>query len=289
MTNRKTLKRKHAEALIAQDHLQASNYLGERQRRTVRQKTGSGNQRTAVQVSSCTHCQTSSGGHQQSQWCSCPITLVETDWSAAMDEVAHLPEDSSAAGSTNKLACGLSLRCVHKDSQLQPALEELQQSMQDCVLAIDLEWKPDMRKGHSNDIALMQLASSHHALLIRVCRLTKEGKQSLVAFLRQSSFCIVAFGWDGCDERKMRQTFFGAGKQKFAAFVDILRLNNQLGYGPNGLSSMSSQVLGLSLRKDKQVSMSNWEAPALTQMQICYAAFDAWITGAIYRSLQVAS
>lgn len=62
----------------------------------------------------------------------------------------------------------------------------------------------------------------------------------------------MAFGWDGSDERKMQQTF-GAGKQDFSAFVDLLRLNNQLGYGPNGLSSMSRQVLGLSLQKDKEV------------------------------------
>lgn len=71
---------------------------------------------------------------------------------------------------------------------------------------------------------------------------------------RQSTFCIVAFGWDGSDERKMQQTF-GAGKQDFSAFVDLLRVNNQLGYGPNGLSSMSQQVLGLHLRKDKEVTV----------------------------------
>ena len=55
---------------------------------------------------------------------------------------------------------------------------------QDNVLGLDLEWPADYAKGQSNPVALVQLASSDHALLVRTCLLSSEGKQVLMDFLR---------------------------------------------------------------------------------------------------------
>lgn len=43
--------------------------------------------------------------------------------------------------------------------------------VQDPVLAIDLEWRPDRRRWESNRVAMIQLASSTVAVLIRTCKL----------------------------------------------------------------------------------------------------------------------
>ena len=52
---------------------------------------------------------------------------------------------------------------------LADALAALRDSMADRVIGIDLEWRPDLRRGFQNRVALMQLASTTRAVLIRTC------------------------------------------------------------------------------------------------------------------------
>lgn len=43
--------------------------------------------------------------------------------------------------------------------------------MADRVIGIDLEWRPEYTRGVQNRVALMQLASSTCAILLRTCRM----------------------------------------------------------------------------------------------------------------------
>ena len=70
--------------------------------------------------------------------------------------------------------------------------------LQDNVLAVDLEWRPDFRKGSCSQVALVQLSSSRHALLIRSCRLSATAKGMLATFLRyahQRTVKALALRW----------------------------------------------------------------------------------------------
>ena len=67
---------------------------------------------------------------------------------------------------------------------------------QDEVLAVDLEWRPDFHKGACSQVALVQLASARHAVLIRSCYLGSVAKKELKAFLRcclQSSEALNSY------------------------------------------------------------------------------------------------
>ena len=55
--------------------------------------------------------------------------------------------------------------------------------MQDALVAIDLEWRPDFGACQSR-VALMQLATSSCAVLIRTCRLKHQLPPVLIQFLR---------------------------------------------------------------------------------------------------------
>lgn len=46
-------------------------------------------------------------------------------------------------------------------------------------------------------------------------------------------------------------------------------------------------MLGLSLPKNKRVTMSNWAARRLSDAQVRYAALDALVTGHVYRGLRL--
>ena len=77
---------------------------------------------------------------------------------------------------------GISVHVVTSAAQLPEALEALRDSMQDRLIAIDLEWRPDFGKGRSR-VALIQLSSSTCAVLVRTCRMHFTLPTSLYDFL----------------------------------------------------------------------------------------------------------
>jgi hypothetical protein len=79
---------------------------------------------------------------------------------------------------------GLTIVCVSSAHQLEPALRELRQSMDDFYIGIDLEWLPDFVRGQDNPVAIMQLASRSVCLLLQLRQLGFPW--DLQAFLRCS-------------------------------------------------------------------------------------------------------
>lgn len=67
---------------------------------------------------------------------------------------------------------------------LEAIVRPLVNLLQDRYLSIDLEWKPEFKRGISTRIALMQLASSSCCLLIRLNRMGKRFPPALQTFLR---------------------------------------------------------------------------------------------------------
>jgi hypothetical protein len=65
---------------------------------------------------------------------------------------------------------------------------------------------------------------------------------------------VVGFGWDGCDEGKMMETF-GFGRKAMSRFLDLQTICAKLGYGNNmGLGKLTQQVMGITIPKDKKVT-----------------------------------
>lgn len=78
---------------------------------------------------------------------------------------------------------------------LPGALRALRDSMQDGVVAVDLEWRPEGWAGNGpSRVALMQLASATTAVLVRVCRLGFRMPPPLRAFLRCAGACPILLG-----------------------------------------------------------------------------------------------
>mmetsp|Transcript_2651 Transcript_2651/g.4105 ORF Transcript_2651/g.4105 Transcript_2651/m.4105 type:complete len:356 (-) Transcript_2651:1724-2791(-) len=53
-----------------------------------------------------------------------------------------------------------------------------------------------------------------------------------------------------------------------------------------GIKELGETVLGVSLNKSKKISMSNWGLRNLSDIQIAYAARDAWVAAAVIERLQ---
>lgn len=144
------------------------------------------------------------------------------------------------------------------------------------VLGFDTEAKPSFKRGQTNPVALLQLATAERAVLIRLSKIGL--RPSLAAILSNAD--IVKAGVATKDDivgLRRLYSFVPGG------FVELQSFVKQYGITDNGLRKLCGLVLGVRISKARQ--LSNWELPLLSESQLRYAATDAWAGYAVYTRL----
>lgn len=155
-------------------------------------------------------------------------------------------------------------------------LKQLPRLAKERIIGFDTETKPNFKKGQSNGIALLQLATPEITLLVKVKEvgLPKE----LVKILEDKS--ILKIGAAIRDDNRGLQKL---AKFTPAGFIDLQSIVSQYGIESLSVRKMAAIVLGLKVCKSQQ--LSNWEATDYTDSQQQYAAIDAWACREIYLKL----
>jgi ribonuclease D len=145
------------------------------------------------------------------------------------------------------------------------------------LLGFDTETRPMFKKSRRrNKVALIQLATSNFAVLIRINKIGIPDE--LVGLLSDSS--VIKAGVALHDDLR-----FLSGIKKFtpAGFVDLQSFVKKFGIESSGLKKLTAIVLGFRISKSQQTT--NWETDSLTDAQQTYAATDAWVCHEIYSKL----
>lgn len=125
-----------------------------------------------------------------SGWCDFDVCLPHLNWNdvstTAVEEVDNTASPHHLRLPKYQLPYGIDIYVVEKSNQIDEALRLLKDSMEDSIVSIDLEWKPDFVKDTSK-VALIQLSSASCCLLIRSCKMKQEFSAALLGFLR--------YGW----------------------------------------------------------------------------------------------
>jgi ribonuclease D len=154
--------------------------------------------------------------------------------------------------------------------------EVMPKLMNQKLLGFDTESRPSFRKGHKNNVSLIQLASGDLACLFRINRI---GFPDDLAGLLADPEIIKAGVAIHDDIRLMRRI------RQFNpdSFVDLQKFVKGFGIHSAGLKKLSAIILGFRISKRQQVT--DWEADDLSEAQQIYAATDAWVCYEIYRKL----
>jgi len=144
-------------------------------------------------------------------------------------------------------------------------------------LGFDTETKPVFVRGHSNKVAVLQLATPEKAYLFR---LTSTGVTQGMKELFENPN-ILKIGVAIRDDIKALQAL-----KKFTphGFVELTTLTKEAGLEAEGVKKLTALILGFRISKSAQTS--NWEAPKLDEKQITYAATDAWVCLKMYEALK---
>lgn len=144
------------------------------------------------------------------------------------------------------------------------------------IVGFDTETKPVFVRGHSNKVALMQIALPKKVFLIR---LNKTGLATpVVQFLENEN--ITKAGVALRDDIKALQKLKYYGP---SGFVELAEMSKQAGLEVESVKKLAGLLLGFRISKGAQTS--NWEAQDLNDKQISYAATDAWVCLEVYKKL----
>ncbi len=144
------------------------------------------------------------------------------------------------------------------------------------VLGFDTETRPSFRKGTTYPPSLIQLADQERVYIFQLFGLSLEGP--LAELLSRPDVRKVGVAvHDDCRVLTKLHPFRPAG------IIDLGDLARRGGVAEQGLRGLAAHFLSLRISKSEQCS--NWAAKNLTAKQIRYAATDAWVSLAVYRSM----
>jgi len=167
---------------------------------------------------------------------------------------------------------------IETEEAYNVAIEELKKQP---LLGIDSETKPSFKKGHINQVCLLQVASAEKAYLFR---LNKIGfPNSLIDLLGNKKIKKVGLSLhdDFLMFRRKQENSDQDIKPK--GIIELQELVPTYGIAEKGLQKIYAILFKQKLSKSQR--LTNWEAEELTPAQQRYAAFDAVACLQIYNEL----
>jgi ribonuclease D len=165
------------------------------------------------------------------------------------------------------------IHLIEEASQVKQVCKKL---LKEPILGFDTETKPSFKKGCSNRVSLLQLATSEDAYLFR---LNKTGFPDILMKVLSDPAIIKA----GIAIRDDIRHLAIISAFKPDGFIELQNLVKDFGIENSGLSKLTGIILNFRISKSQQ--LSNWENEVLTDAQQLYAATDAWAAYEIYKTL----
>ncbi len=144
------------------------------------------------------------------------------------------------------------------------------------VLGFDTETRPAFKKGHVNQVSLLQVSTENICFLFR---LNKMGIPAcVVKLLEDCRILKVGLSWHDDIAGLQRRERFNTG-----TFVELQSLVKEFGIKDQSLQKLFAGLMGRKISKSQR--LSNWDADALSEAQKRYAATDAWACIVLYKEL----
>lgn len=163
---------------------------------------------------------------------------------------------------------------IDRSEDVAAAIEDLKQCP---LIGFDTETRPSFRRGESNTISLLQLATEKRAYLFRLKKIGQN--QQLKALLESNDYLKV--GLSVHDDFHSLNRWMPCRPNNF---IELQRYVKAFGIEEMSLQKIYAIVFHKRISKRQQ--LSNWEAEELTPAQQQYAAIDAWACRNIYYELQ---
>ena len=184
--------------------------------------------------------------------------------SITKDEIAMMPKEEFAGR----------IIVIQNEKEAEKAVAYLSEFR---IIGFDTETRPSFKKGQSNKVALIQLATEDTCFLFRLNRIDMPA--CLVGFLTDSTIRKIGLSLkDDFGAMRKRSEMIPAG------FLDLQDYVGSFGIEEASLQKIYAILFGKRISKGQR--LTNWEADILSDAQKKYASLDAWACLKIYNRLR---
>ncbi|CAM8987886.1 unnamed protein product [Rhodiola kirilowii] len=167
--------------------------------------------------------------------------------------------------------------------QLLKFVETKRREVGHVILGLDIEWRPSFRRGISpGKVAVMQICGdSHHCYVMHIFH--SGVPHNLRILLEDPASTKVGVGI-GNDSVKLFKDCSISTKD----VQDLSKLANRKFGGKLkswSLRSLIEELMHKQVEKSSAVQLGNWEATYLSELQLHYAALDAYASWSIHQVL----
>ena len=166
---------------------------------------------------------------------------------------------------------------IHLISTQEDLFDAVRELKKEKLLGFDIETRPAYSRGESYRPSLLQLAGMRAVYLFQLQDLEIPGGIEQLL----SDPTILKTGVAIRDDISGLHELFHFEPE---GFVELSSLASSLGYKNLGLRSLTACLLGFRISKGAQTS--NWARRDLTNIQMRYAATDAWVGRELYKRLE---
>ena len=162
---------------------------------------------------------------------------------------------------------------IDEENKVAEAISQLRTSP---IIGFDTETRPSFKRGQSYKVALIQLATPECCYLFRTNLIGIP--QQVKDLLEDPSLQKV-----GLSIHDDFHALAKLGNLKPESFIDLQQYVKKFKIADNSLSRLYGILFGERISKGQR--LTNWEAPALSEAQMAYAALDAFACLRIYQYL----
>ena len=190
-----------------------------------------------------------------------------------MKKIIYRKYDKTKIGSLPRVSFEGRIVTVITEKEAEKAVDYL---LSQPILGIDTETRPSFKKGHVNEVALLQVSTHDVCFLFR---LNLIGMSAAVSRLLEDT-TVPKIGLSLRDDLMMlgRRAEFSRG-----CFIDLQNHVEEIGVEDMSLQKLYANFFGQKISKRDR--LSNWEAEILKDKQKVYAATDAWACIMLYEEL----
>ena len=190
-----------------------------------------------------------------------------------MKKIIYRKYDKTKIGSLPRVSFEGRIVTVITEKEAEKAVDYL---LSQPILGIDTETRPSFKKGHVNEVALLQVSTHDVCFLFR---LNLIGMSAAVIRLLEDT-TVPKIGLSLRDDlmKLGRRAEFSRGR-----FIDLQNHVEEIGVEDMSLQKLYANFFGQKISKRDR--LSNWEAEILKDKQKVYAATDAWACIMLYEEL----
>ena len=144
------------------------------------------------------------------------------------------------------------------------------------ILGVDTETRPSFKKGQQHKVSLLQVATEDICFLFRLNYIGMV--TPVISLLSNTDVPMVGLSWhDDLAALQKRMEF------KPGLFIDIQDIIGDIGIEDKSLQKLYANIFKQKISKRQR--LTNWDADVLSDIQMSYAATDAWACVRLYKEI----